>query len=187
MITNFSDIALLVLAAGQARRFGSQKLLALVAGRPIVHATVANYSEFPFCDRIAVVADLDFGLDRMGFTVVRSQQLEAPLSSSLAEGIALIKRTNALAVMIALGDMPFVTPSHIARLVYAFDGDRIGSIAGGITSPPAIFGRIHFGLLESLKGDRGAANLLRDAPTVETGQAQLRDIDVPDDLKPSRL
>lgn len=176
----FQRIALLLLAAGHARRFGGQKLLAPLAGRPLAHHAAATLAALPFGRKVVVVGPVDLGLSQFGFTCVAVGGEDYPMSVSLAHGIEAVAGSEA--VMIALADMPFVPPAHVVRLAERFRGSRIASSNGKILMPPAIFGAQWFGRLGSLSGDTGARSLLQGAPHVLANAIDLTDIDSAEDM-----
>ncbi len=172
------NIALIVLAAGRASRFGGGKLSALLAGKPVIAHVAAATAALPLAHRILVAAPAVPALP--GFTRVTLDPPDAPQSRSLALGVAAAQQADA--VLIALADMPLVPAAHFAALLAAFDGDRLTSICNGQPLPPALLGARHFPALLALTGDRGAGALLRDAPALALTAAQALDIDTPEDL-----
>lgn len=178
------SLALMLLAAGRARRFGRDKLAESVAGRPLCQHAALAFADLPFARRIAVVSASDHGLPGLGFKCLRVEAREAALSVSIATGMRAIVADPAIdGVMIALGDMPLVSPGHIAGLLAAFDGVSVASAIQGRPQPPALFGRSHFPALLSLQGDMGARELLANAARVEADPAILADIDTAADLE----
>lgn len=175
-------MAAVLLAAGRGSRFGGAKLSALLGGQPLGHHAAAMLAHLPFAQHIAVVAPDAPDFAGFGFALVPLDPPGAPLSRSIALGVAAAQRAGAEAVLIALADMPLVPATHITALVQAFDGDRIASRAAGQPLPPAIFGKRHFTALASLAGDRGAGGLLADAPWLELPRGCELDVDSPADL-----
>jgi molybdenum cofactor cytidylyltransferase len=176
-------LALVLLAAGRGSRFGGGKLGALLRGRPLVMHAADNLAHVPCpAGRFAVVAPDTPPLTSLGFEPVMLDPPGAPMSRSLALGVARAAQAGAQAVMIALGDMPLVPAGHLRDLLRHFDGDRIATQVGDHRQPPAIFGARHFPDLMALSGDRGAGALLRDAPALPlAGDAGL-DVDTHGDL-----
>ena len=173
-----SDIALVLLAAGRASRFGGGKLAANLAGKPLALHAGERLAAMAFTRKVLVCSSTTPPID--GFERIQLDPPGAPLSRSIATGLAAIAGTNA--VLIALADMPLVPADHFERLIDAFDGVRIGTLVAGRTMVPAIFGAELFPALAALEGDRGAAALLRDAPAIALEEALALDIDTPDDL-----
>ena len=136
----------------------------------------------PFSHHFAVIGPGMADLGKFGFTCIPLDPPGAPQARSVAQGVAAARAGGARAVLIALADMPFVPADHILALVAAFDGDRIGTTADGVTMPPAIFGAAHFTALTALTGDRGGAMRLADAAKLALDPALAIDIDRPEDM-----
>lgn len=180
----------ILLAAGAGSRFGGRKLEALVDGMMIGERAARALAACP-CDWHAVVCGESDGplasaLESSGFRRIVNAKPEAGLSRSLALGAQHATRRGAEAMLVCLGDMPFVTTAHLDRLVAAFAGAKgqacIASQNGPIRMPPAIFPKSRFPELMALTGDQGARLLLRDAIGVPADPRLLADIDTPDDL-----
>ncbi|MBF9151502.1 NTP transferase domain-containing protein [Novosphingobium jiangmenense] len=172
------DIAVILLAAGRASRFGGGKLAADLAGKPVALHVGERLAAMPFARKVLVCSTATPPID--GFERIELDPSGAPLSRSIATAITAVSGTGA--ALIALADMPLVPTDHFERLIEAFDGERIGTVVAGRTMVPAIFGAHLFSDLAALDGDRGAAALLRDAPAITLEETLALDIDTPDDL-----
>jgi molybdenum cofactor cytidylyltransferase len=180
----------ILLAAGSGSRFGGKKLDALLGGMMIgEHAARALAA--CRCGWFAAVCGDDNSalagmLDQLGFVTIVNANPEAGLSHSLVLGARQASQCDADAMLVCLGDMPFVTSDHLDRLIAAFasaDGQAcITSQYGQTRTPPAIFPKSRFPELMALAGDQGARLLLRDAIGVATDPLLLADIDTQDDL-----
>jgi molybdenum cofactor cytidylyltransferase len=176
----WDQIVLVLLAAGHSRRFGNPKLGEKLHGKKLVHHAASTLSSIGFAHKVAVVSDDDWGLEILGFTLVRAKATTQ--SESLAAGITEARKSNPQAIMIALGDMPLVTHAHYQRLLDAFNSSCIASSDGNSPMPPAIFGPDHFDELCGLQGDTGAKAILQNAPAIFADPSELVDIDTPEDL-----
>lgn len=174
--------AVVLLAAGRGARFGGGKLAAALSGRPLVHHAAASFAAQPFARRFVVRAPDTPVLDDFGFEPLDLDPPGAPLSRSIAIGVAAARDAGVDAVVVALADMPFVPMSHVRALLAAFDGDRMTSWSDGHDHPPAIFGARWFEDLTRLDGDRGASRLLRAAPHLALSIDDASDIDTAEDL-----
>lgn len=173
-------LAVILLAAGRASRFGGGKLAVLLAGSPVAEHAASSLRDLPCAWRLCVQGSRPVPVE--GFTDVPLDAPDAPLSASIRAGVTAAEALGADAVLLALADMPLVPTAHHRALLGAFDGDRIASRAHGQPMPPAVFGRRHFAALKALSGDRGAGALLRDAPFVTLAAEHALDIDTPADL-----
>jgi molybdenum cofactor cytidylyltransferase len=185
------NIVGLLLAAGSATRFGSDKLRhALPHGVPIaVQAARHLRAEL---ERVVVVVS-----STAGVALFDNERCEVVVCENAAEGMGASLACAARAAgkadgyLVALGDMPFVRRASIAAV-------RDALAAGAPLAAPyfrsrrghpvAIAGRFHDELL-ALKGDEGAKKLLAASeqklvkiPVGDPGV--IRDIDRPEDLAP---
>ncbi len=190
-MTVYADIAVAVLAAGQSKRFGSNKLMVDLDGRPIGLHIVQTLVEMGFGWRFAVFAPhapLEPHYSASRFAIVTNKSPEKGQARSLHLAVEAAIVTGAEALLVVLADMPFVSSGHIAALVAAYDGNIVASCDGSAPMPPAIFPRDTWQTLLATSGDAGARGLLNGAKRVGASHAELRDIDEPADLRdtPSR-
>lgn len=182
-----------LLAAGTSSRYGAaNKLVERVDGEPVVRRAARALLEAPV-DR--VVAVLGYEADRVaealaGLDVetVRNDEYEAGQSTSVRAGLRAA-RPGADALVVALGDMPFVRPASVARLVEAYGagaGRVLAAACDGVRGNPVLFDAALVDDLLSVEGDVGGRGVLfdrDDAVLVETGDPGVRhDVDRPDDL-----
>jgi molybdenum cofactor cytidylyltransferase len=115
-------VAAVVLAAGQSSRMGANKLLADVGGQPMIRRTVAAMRQ-AVDDTIVVTGrdaqEIEAALDGLPVTFVHNPDFADGLSTSLRAGIENLPPDTDAAV-IALGDMPLVTPDAVRRLIAAY-------------------------------------------------------------------
>ncbi|HSX55299.1 MAG TPA: nucleotidyltransferase family protein [Sphingomonas sp.] len=178
------QVALVLLAGGRSRRFGSDKLTRLYLGRPLGLHVVVALEAVPFRERIAVVSQTTLDLASCGYRIVRNDDPGAGMGRSLRLGVEAACASGAEAVLIALADMPRVTATHIYRLLDRAEGPDaiVASSDGVIPRPPVLFGCAHFGQLLRSEGDMGARDLVKHGHHVVTSPAELVDIDTPEDL-----
>ena len=184
------DVAIVLLAAGNARRFGSDKLMADFEGAPmgarVAHelVSVAAAAHFAVCQPDAVIAA---HYARLGFDIVDNPRADLGLSGSLHLAVEAALRTDAQALLIALADMPFVQTAHIDTLIAACTDTVVASFDGHQPMPPAIFPRSHWPDLLATAGDAGARHILAGAEKLTAPAGTLCDIDTPDDLAASKV
>jgi molybdenum cofactor cytidylyltransferase len=178
-----ADIAVALLAAGRAQRFGSDKLMADLDGIPLGLHSARNVDAAGFGWRFAVCskgAAISQHFAAEGWAVLENAAPEDGQSASLHLAVAAAMATEAEALLVVLADMPFVTPEHLRKV--AATGTPTASHDGRAPMPPALFPRTYWPQLLATKGDRGAATLLKQAQWIEAAPEMLRDIDVPADL-----
>jgi molybdenum cofactor cytidylyltransferase len=177
------DIAVVVLAAGEAKRFGSNKLAAPLDGIPLGLHIGKTLATMGFGWRFAVCqagAKLAKHFSAMNFAIIDNAAPENGQAHSLHLAVHAAERTTAKGLLVTLADMPFVTQSHLAA-VAAGDG-LTASSSGNAPMPPALFPRSYWPMLLATDGDAGARQLLGDANIVTATPDELRDIDVVADL-----
>lgn len=178
--------AALVLAAGSARRFGSDKLSATFRDEPLLFRAIRAARRAPV-DRVIVVArpDLDCGTWLGAPTTEVVRVTSEALSVSLKAGLASAGDVDTLTVF--LGDMPLVPPDLAATLV-AILGDHYAAMPrqGGKPGHPVVLSRRALPDIAQLQGDSGAGKLLRarnDVAFLDCDDAGIHaDVDRPDDL-----
>ena len=184
------DVAIVLLAAGNARRFGTDKLMADFEGAPMgtraAHelVSVAAAAHFAVCQPDAIIAA---HYKRLGFDIVDNPNPGIGLSGSLHLAVEAALRTDAQALLIALADMPFVGAAHVEALIAACADTVVASFDGHQPMPPAIFPRSHWPELLATVGDAGARHILTHAEKIPAPAGTLCDIDTADDLAASKV
>ena len=190
--------AVIVLAAGQSRRFGAaNKLLAEFDGEPLIVRSVRQMEQVRVAGHeVAVYAVTGASDDTVartlaaaGVAIVGNERALEGMGTSVAAGVWAVGR-DADAVVIVLGDMPFVTAALAERLMAAFvaDGGRrpvYPVLADGTQAHPVIWPRGYFERLCALSGDRGGKALLAGADVLEVPIDDVQaaaDVDTPEDL-----
>jgi molybdenum cofactor cytidylyltransferase len=186
-------IAGILLAAGASRRFGSQKLLALVGGVPLVRRT-AERLRATSLDEIVVVVGGDgaaVGAALVGLDVhtVTNAEYASGMSTSLRAGLAAV-HPAADAVVVALADQPTVGAEIVNALLERYRAGRASIVApvyrGGVRGNPVLFDRALFDELRTVTGDEGGRSVIARDPRrvalVELEMAMPRDVDMPEDL-----
>jgi len=182
----------IVLAAGESRRFGSTKQLAVHDGRALVAHAMSRAESI--CGRNSLLVTGNAWREvaaacepLQGFLVVNTEYRDG-LASSLRAGIGGVAEAAA-AVLLLLADQPLVTDLHLQMLVEKWRRSPDSIVASTYAEsfgPPVIFPADLFVELVSLDGDRGAkpvidANIERTI-FVECAEAAF-DVDRPEDLR----
>jgi molybdenum cofactor cytidylyltransferase len=179
----------LVLAAGAGSRFGGSKQLADLDGRPLLEHSIRAVTAAPV-GRVVVVLgcgaeDVLAALDTNGAEAVVCERWQEGQSASLACGLAELSECEA--VVVTLGDQPFVSPDAIGRLIAA-RGEGAAAVRAtydGAPGHPVLLERVLFERMRDVTGDHGARNLLmsmqtREVPCEDLGGGQ--DVDTPAQL-----
>jgi len=186
-----SDVIGLVLAAGQARRFGADKRLARLGnGHGVLEATLQTAGSV-FSELVLVLRPDDQRSDYRlppGVRVVHAARAKQGMGASLADGVTAIAQQPAQAVAILLGDMPWITTATLVQLAKAATEDGIVQPCHlGRPGHPVLFGRHFWPQLCALDGDKGASALIARNPAAHllidvSDPGIYLDIDVPSDL-----
>lgn len=184
-------IAGLLLAAGGARRFGAQKLVQPLQGKPLVrHAAEALGAATE--ELIVVVgheeARVRAALAGVQCTLVVNAEWAAGLAGSVRAGIAALG-DDTDAVVIALGDQPGIDARVVRALVERWRASTMPIVAAryrGGRGHPVLFDRAVFGELAALEGDVGAKPVIERIPSrvayVEIDEPPPPDVDTAADL-----
>ena len=183
----------LLLAAGSATRFGSDKLLHLLPHGVPIAVQAARHLKKEIAQVVAVVRpksdDLAALLGAEGCEVVVCPNADEGMGASLAWAARAAGAADGY--LIALADMPFVRPTSIAAVRDALASGALIAAPYFRTRrghPVGISGRFR-NELDALGGDEGARQLLaaHDANLVKVPVGDpgvVRDIDRPADLVP---
>ena len=184
-----ADIGIIVLAAGSANRFGSDKRQAVLGnGLTVLEATLASVPA-SITRRILVLKAGDGELKQRFQThwrICNADNPQSGMANSLSCGIAMAGDWGG--ALIALGDMPYIRAETFTRLQHALAAHAIVvPTCDGNRGNPAGFRRQYFAEMGNLAGDRGARSLLQkyaaECCEIETGdKGVLRDIDYPEGL-----
>ena len=171
-----------LLAAGQGKRFGGGKLTADFRGRPLWEWAAETAEGIDFSERLLVIGSKSPISGRPGWRLVENRVANQGMGTSIAAGVRAL--TDCDRVVIMLADMPLISRSHLGQLI-ATQGVAFTRYPDGSAGCPAMFPHSVFPLLETLHGDRGARSLdFRDAELIAPPHDRhLTDIDEASDLQ----
>jgi len=177
-------IGAVVLAAGEGRRFGGNKLLVTVGGEPVITRVLRALDGI---ERVVVVgAHVEELMQYLrSEVVIYNPNYREGMSTSIKLGLRFFQDYDA--VLIVLGDMPLITRETINKIINTYHEGCTAVIPThkGLRGNPVLIHRLLFNELMRLKGDVGARELLRDRADVcyvECGPEVIMDIDTLDDL-----
>lgn len=191
--------AVLLLAAGAARRFGADKRLArLPSGESLLASTLALYMREPGnCTVVLDVADdqLAASLTVAGASIVRVDSRQAPcgMGDSLAAAVKQVSSQGYDGCLVALGDMPWIKPQTVSAIIAALaEYPLVVPAWGGRWGHPVAFDARYYPELSQLSGDRGARGVLQhhlaECHVLDVeDQGVVRDVDTRDDLAAARF
>ena len=186
-------VGCVVMAAGNARRFGGNKLLAETGGKPLFQraleavprdclAAVAVVSQYPEVLALA---------EAMGFAAVENRRPDLGVSRTIRLGLSALPPCGG--VLFQVADQPWLRRESVAALV-DFWRQRPEAIAalghGGVRGNPCLFPARYFPELLALEGDTGGSAVIRRHPEdlilLETAEEELRDVDTREELPAQR-
>jgi molybdenum cofactor cytidylyltransferase len=185
-------ISSVILAAGASRRMGRPKQLVRLGGKTVLRHVLDSVRASTVNEIVVVLGhnakEVAATLAGGEHKIVINPQFSSGMSSSIRRGLGAVD-ARAEAVLIVLGDQPYVSTGIIDRLVqeYAAGSHQIVvPTCGGRRGHPVIFGRKYWPELQALRGDVGGKDLLRrhaeDVLEVEVEETGiLVDIDRPED------
>jgi molybdenum cofactor cytidylyltransferase len=161
-------IAAVVLAAGQSRRMGANKLVLTLEGKPVIRHVLDAIADSRIATAFVVLGhepeQVRVALAQADARFVVNTDFDGGLSTSLKAGLAALP-PDIDGAMIFLGDMPDIDPALIDRMIEAFDPGRMQAIVvpkrKGRRGHPVLWGKGFFPLLlQETQGDSGARHLI---------------------------
>ena len=188
----------ILLAAGKGQRFdpsGKQnKLLQVLPNGETVVAVAARNLQSAAGAVLIVIPPksplLSTHLSSVGYMATECTDAHAGMAASLVHGVR--QSQHAPGWIIALGDMPFVQPETIKKLIAALaqGADIAVPVYREIRGNPVAFSRKHLAALLQLVGDTGARTLVQTHPVQEVlvdDPGIFQDVDTLSDLSNYRL
>src|SRR6266849_686177 len=152
-------ISAIVLAAGEAKRFGECKQLARIDGKPLLQHTLDNLAASRIDDIVVVLgANADAIRKQINFgnaRVVFNPDYANGMSTSIHAGLRAI---DAEAAMIVLADQPFVRPETLNVLIDEHRRTHAKAVVptyNGFRGNPVIVDRSLFDEMMTIRGDIG--------------------------------
>ncbi|WP_020681781.1 nucleotidyltransferase family protein [Marinobacterium rhizophilum] len=191
-----NTVIALVMAAGRARRFGTDKRCEkLLPECTLLAATVQSMAaQF---DEVWVVLRSDddpatLALTDSALQIVLSPRADQGLGFSIADGFRALCTSQATAAAVLLGDMPCIEPDTFEVLIEHAAADHIVRPEfHGRAGHPVIFGRNFWNELSLLQDEEGARSVIHRHPEacmyIEVDDpGVLMDADRPEDLEALR-
>jgi molybdenum cofactor cytidylyltransferase len=184
------DLAVVVLAAGAARRYGAAKQLAAFEGTSLVRrAALAALGATPNVTVItgAYGEAVSTELQALPLEILHNPDWALGMGHSLACGFNALQTQRAAATLLMLADQVRIGTPQLQLLIAThrqFPHHIVAADYGEHLGPPCLFPATYYPELAALRGDRGARGLLRKhgafVVPVALPEAAV-DIDTPED------
>jgi molybdenum cofactor cytidylyltransferase len=187
-------VVAIVLAAGASSRFGSQKLLADLRGRPVLQHTLDALAAAGMTDVVVVLGEqrpaVEAAISWRGERRVTNERPEDGLSSSLRVGLDAAAEDAAVdAVLVVLGDQPALGPEVVQAVLDAGRDTRFPFVRARYATDgapnPVLVRRSAWAVAAGLDGDRGLGPTLAAHPELVRSvpvDGANPDVDTPADL-----
>lgn len=179
-------IGCLVMAAGNAARFGENKLAAKLNGKSLIRHALEAVPKALF-HRVVVVTqycEIEALAEEFGFECIHNAHPDYGISHTIALGTEALKECNAILYMVS--DQPLLDDASVERVVACWREhpcNIVGAAHNGKRGNPCIFPREFYDELLALTEDHGGNTVIRAhldrLLTVEVSQEELTDVDTP--------
>jgi molybdenum cofactor cytidylyltransferase len=163
-------ISAILLAAGESKRMGTDKLVLPWGKKTVLIHCVHTLLQSKVKEVIVVLGERTKGMGSQfksrRVKIVMNPHYRRGMSTSIQKGIRAID-LNSHGILIALGDMPFLSTRTVNALIRAFaqgKGEIIVPSFQGIQGHPVIFHRRFKKELLQLKGDLGGKLIIARHP-----------------------
>lgn len=177
-------IGCVVLAAGNARRFGSNKLHAKVDGQTLICHTLETVPAGLDTLVVTQYPEVMALAKEYAYEAVFNDAPDLGISRSIRLGLE--RRLDCDGVLFLVSDQPWLKRDSVEALIalWAQNPGKIAAMAhNGNRGNPCLFPVHLFPELLALTGDRGGSAVIRnheeDVLLLETEAAELKDIDTP--------
>lgn len=183
-------IGCIVMAAGDSRRFGGNKLTAVIEGKTLICRALEAVPSEEFCSVVVVTQYSEIAeLARtFGFLPVDNPHSEWGISYTIRLGLEALGECDA--VLFQVADQPFLRRETVAAEVEFFrrhPGKLVGLGHDGTRGNPCIFPAAYFSELLALRGDCGGSRVIRrhqeEFLLFEVPAVELEDADTRQDLE----
>ncbi|MEM0173697.1 MAG: nucleotidyltransferase family protein [Sulfolobaceae archaeon] len=178
-------IGAIVLAGGEGKRFGGNKLIVKVGGKMLIQYVLEALEGL---DRVIVggkyIRDLIENFPSE--IIIYNPFWKEGMSTSLKLGLRFFNNYDG--VIIALGDMPLITREIVQKIINAYDNCKaVVPVYGDNFGNPVLIGKELYKEIEKIVGDIGARYIIKNLKKeeickVECGEEVVIDVDTPEDL-----
>ena len=183
-------IGCVVMAAGDARRFGENKLAAVLDGKMLIRRALEAVPAEEFCT-VAVVTqypEVETLAEEFGFTPINTPHTDWGISHTIRLGLEALGDCDG--ALFQVSDQPLLRRESIRAEVEVFrrhPDKLVGLGHNGVRGNPCVFPAAYFPELLELTEDRGGSSVIRrheeDLLLVEVPAWELEDVDTPQALR----
>lgn len=155
----------ILLASGLSRRYGQRdKLMARLGHKHLIDHSADVIASLPVMARVAVCPPDHHNIrDTLAgrFVLALNKKPKHGLGYSIAVGVQVALQFKPDAVVVCMGDMPFIEPWLVEDLTMKLgDANIVHAGAPGRMHPPTAFDATCFDQLSKLDGDDGAKRII---------------------------
>lgn len=179
-------IGCVVMAAGNARRFGENKLAAQLRGRSLILRALEAVPAGQF-DAVVVVTqypEIMRLVKEFHFAAIHNGHPDWGISHTIKLGLTGLRDCDG--VLFLVSDQPLLKRESVADLVrlWSSQPDKIAALAhGGVRGNPCLFPARFYPELLELREDHGGNTVIRrheeDLVLLEVAEQELTDVDTP--------
>jgi len=167
-----TNIAIILLAAGESSRLGTPKQLLMYKGKNLMQHTI-DMTETLGMDTVIVLGAFSdqilYYVDTYGAKVVQNMDWHEGLASSVRCGLehVLMMNTDTEAVILVLSDQPLLTVDILHQVIDTYHVSSLPIVHcnyGEASGPPTLFHKSLFPYLMELKGHEGAKKVVNTFP-----------------------
>ena len=177
-------VGCVVMAAGNARRFGENKLAARLEGESLISRTLRSVPASLFSAVVVVTQypEIMALAGEFGFAARHNPHPDWGISHTIALGLTALRDCDG--VLFLVSDQPLLRRESVAKLVtlWRSQPDKIAALGhGGVRGNPCLFPARFFPELMALTEDRGGSSVIRrheeDLVLLEADASELYDVD----------
>ena len=163
------NIAILILAAGSSSRMGVIKQLLPIGDKMLLEISIDNAIQSIISDTYCVLGAnaqaIQDSLDHCNIDFITNNDYKTGLSSSIKKGINHLQSRNYDAILMTLGDQPYVNSSLLDKMIITYNNNPNKIIAcsyGDKVGIPVLIPKAYYVEFQNITGDNGAKLFLNN-------------------------